>query len=88
MVEHHSCRLGRGIEVAEPAGGAAVEGDHHIGFAREVTGCGEQVETGELAVVGRDHERAGERRHDVATRGTQHVEEAEHRTERVTVGLT
>ena len=51
------------------------------------SGSREQVETRQLAVVGRDDERVRERGHDVAAGGAQHVEEAEHRTEGVAVGI-
>ncbi len=51
-----------GFEVAEARAGAAVEGDHHVGLAREVVGLGEEPESGQLPVVGRDDERRRERR--------------------------
>ncbi len=57
------------------------------GSAGNSAGWREQVEAGELAVVRRDDERLRERRDDVAPRGAQHVEEPEHRAERVAVGV-
>ena len=76
-----------GLEGAETTERAAVEGDHHLGLRREVLGLREQVEPGELAVVRRDEEGRRKRRNHITARGTQHVEQSEHRSERVTVGV-
>ena len=78
--------LGVGFEVAEAGQRARVEGHHQVGFPRELFRWCQQLEPGQLAVVGRDDERFRVRRDRIATGRTEHVVQREHRTERITVG--
>ena len=79
--------LGRRLEVAEAGERAAVERDHDR-RARSGSRRGgvSRSRPGKVAVVRRDDERGRERRDDSRPAAAQHVEEPEHRAERVAVG--
>ena len=79
--------LADGTQVAESAERATVERDHDGWIGRELAGQGEQIEAREIAVVRRDDERLGERRHARASDGAQRVVHPEHRAEGVAVGV-
>ena len=89
MIDHDQLArsLRVGLEIAEPREVTAVERHHHFGLGIHLVGRVEQVETGQVAIVRRHHERHRERRDGVDAGGAQHVMERERGAQGVTVGI-